>query len=61
MISDKGKKAVWSIKAEKGDFILKKLAIDEERLKFMVYAINYLRANGVHTPEIKKRLTEKIM
>ncbi|MFC0472251.1 hypothetical protein ACFFHM_17570 [Halalkalibacter kiskunsagensis] len=54
LISDKGKKAVWSIIAGQDDFILKKMAVDEERLKFMIHAINHLRANGIHTPEIKQ-------
>ncbi|MGO4886384.1 CotS family spore coat protein [Anaerobacillus sp. MEB173] len=52
LLSDKGKKAVWLIKTDSGEFILKKVPMQKERLNFMAHAIGFLRKNGVLTPEV---------
>ncbi|WP_455660347.1 CotS family spore coat protein, partial [Pradoshia sp.] len=46
------KKAVWAIETEQGDFIIKKVPLQKERIEFMVHAIDYLRSKGVHTPYV---------
>lgn len=56
ILSDKGKKAVWSVTASSGDYILKKILIHEGRLAFMVHAIQHLKTNGVLTPDVIKTI-----
>ncbi|WP_096200267.1 CotS family spore coat protein [Bacillus sp. FJAT-45350] len=52
LLSDKGKKAVWSIITSSGDYILKKVPIHEGRLAFMIRTIDHLNSNGVLTPGV---------
>ncbi|MFC4768599.1 CotS family spore coat protein [Effusibacillus consociatus] len=52
LLSYTGKKVIWAIQAKSGEFILKKMAISEERIRFMLHAIDYLTGNGVYTPGI---------
>lgn len=52
LLADKGKKAVWSIQTEQGEFILKKVPLDASRIAFMIHAVGYLKRNGVCTPAI---------
>jgi CotS family spore coat protein len=54
LLSYKGKKAVWSIRAQQDEYILKKVPFDQEHIRFMTHAIDYLKANGVHTPGVIK-------
>ncbi|WP_171687070.1 CotS family spore coat protein [Paenibacillus planticolens] len=54
LLSDKGKKAVWSIQTDKGELIMKKVPFDETHIDFMLHAIRYLRGNGVNTPDVLK-------
>lgn len=51
------KKAEWPIDTNIGEVLLKKVLIDESYIDFMIYAIDYLRDNGVFTPEV---LTTKL-
>ncbi|MEH7454625.1 CotS family spore coat protein [Gottfriedia acidiceleris] len=51
------KKAEWPIDTYIGEVLLKKVLIDERYIEFMIYAIDYLRDNGVYTPEV---LTTKL-
>ncbi|MFF2876558.1 CotS family spore coat protein [Gottfriedia sp. NPDC057991] len=51
------KKAEWPIDTNIGEVLLKKVLIDEKYIEFMIYAIDYLRDNGVFTPEV---LTTKL-
>ncbi|WP_176547339.1 CotS family spore coat protein [Bacillus sp. AFS053548] len=51
------KKADWPIDTTIGEVLLKKVLIDERYIEFMIYAIDYLRDNGVFTPEV---LTTKL-
>ncbi|MEH7612942.1 CotS family spore coat protein [Gottfriedia acidiceleris] len=51
------KKAEWPIDTTIGEVLLKKVLIDERYIEFMIYAIDYLRDNGVFTPEV---LTTKL-
>lgn len=51
------KKAEWPIDTNIGEVLLKKVLIDERYIEFMIYAIDYLRDNGVFTPEV---LTTKL-
>ncbi|UPM53326.1 CotS family spore coat protein [Gottfriedia acidiceleris] len=51
------KKAEWPIDTNIGEVLLKKVSIDERYIEFMIYAIDYLRDNGVFTPEV---LTTKL-
>ncbi len=57
LLSYKGKKAVWSIHTNIGEVILKKVPFTEQHILFMVHAIDYLRANGIHTPAVIKTHT----
>lgn len=57
LLSFKGPKAVWAIQTDVGEVILKKIPISEERLKFMVHAIDFLKGNGVLTPGVIKTNT----
>ncbi|CAK6474175.1 CotS family spore coat protein [Peribacillus castrilensis] len=52
LLSFKGKKAVWSIETDIGEVIMKKVPFDENHIKFMIHAIDYLRDNGIHTPGV---------
>lgn len=53
LLSYKGKKAVWSVRTGAGEeIILKKVPFDEKHIRFMVHAIDHLRANGVRTPAV---------
>lgn len=54
LLSYKGKKAVWSIQTNMGEVILKKVPFNEDHIVFMIHAIDYLRANGIHTPGVIK-------
>lgn len=54
LLSFKGKKAVWSIETNIGELILKKVPFHEDHITFMVHAIDYLRNNGVFTPDVIK-------
>nr|WP_263327394.1 CotS family spore coat protein [Neobacillus sp. Marseille-Q6967] len=54
LLSYKGKKAVWSIETDVGEVIMKKVPFDENHIKFMVHAIDYLRDNGIRTPGVFK-------
>lgn len=54
LLSFKGKKAVWSIDTDIGEVIMKKVPFDENHIRFMVYAIDYLRKNGINTPGVIK-------
>ncbi|ARK30621.1 CotS family spore coat protein [Halalkalibacter krulwichiae] len=54
LLSDKGKKAVWLILAGSKKFILKKVPIREGRLRFMTHAIQFMKNNGVRTPQVIK-------
>ncbi|MGG2026569.1 CotS family spore coat protein [Gottfriedia sp. S16(2024)] len=51
------KKAEWPIDTNIGEVLLKKVLIEERYFEFMIYAIDYLRDNGVFTPEV---LTTKL-
>jgi len=51
------KKAEWPIDTIIGEVLLKKVLIDERYIEFMIYAIEYLKDNGVFTPEV---LTTKL-
>ncbi|MGG0175976.1 CotS family spore coat protein [Gottfriedia acidiceleris] len=51
------KKAEWPMDTNIGEVLLKKVLIDERYIEFMIYAIDYLRDNGVFTPEV---LTTKL-
>lgn len=57
LLSYKGKKAVWSIQTPQGEVILKKVPFDENHIRFMVHAIDYLESNGVNTPGVIKTNT----
>ena len=46
------KKAVWAIETDKGKFIMKRVPLDKDRILFMVHAIDFLRSNGVNTPQV---------
>ncbi|MGG1658429.1 CotS family spore coat protein [Brevibacillus sp. NRS-1366] len=52
LLSDKGKKAVWSIQTDTGRVILKKIPIDKEYLAFMIHVIGSLKKKGVLTPGV---------
>lgn len=52
LLSYKGKKAVWSIRTDFGEVIMKKVPFQEDDIAFMVHAIDYLRAGGIHTPGV---------
>lgn len=54
LLSYKGKKAVWSIKTDIGEVIMKKVPFDEDHITFMTHAIDYLRNNGIYTPSVIK-------
>ncbi|PFH83109.1 hypothetical protein COI44_18505 [Bacillus sp. AFS088145] len=51
------KKAEWPFDTNIGEVLLKKVLIDERYIEFMIYAIDYLRDNGVFTSEV---LTTKL-
>lgn len=57
LLSYKGKKAVWSIQTPQGELILKKVPFDEDHIRFMTHAIDYLKSNGIHTPGVIKTKT----
>ncbi|MBB6632635.1 CotS family spore coat protein [Cohnella thailandensis] len=57
LLSFKGPKSVWAIQTDAGEAILKKIPISEERLKFMIHAIEYLKGNGVRTPGVFRTKT----
>lgn len=57
LLSYKGEKAVWAIQTNLGEVIMKKIPMSEERLKFMIHAIDFLKANGVYTPGVFKTNT----
>ncbi|MEX2414946.1 MAG: CotS family spore coat protein [Paenibacillaceae bacterium] len=52
LLSYKGKKAVWSIQTNIGEVIMKKVPFNENHIVFMIHAIDYLKANGIHTPGV---------
>ena len=54
LLTNKGKKAVWSIVTDIGELIMKKVPFDENHIEFMIHAINYLKDNGIHTPGVIK-------
>lgn len=54
LLSFKGKKAVWSIETDLGEVIMKKVPFNEDDIIFMIHAIDYLRNNGIHTPDVIK-------
>ena len=45
LLTNKGKKAVWSIETNIGEVIIKKVPFDENHIELMIHAINYLRDN----------------
>lgn len=51
------KKAEWPIDTNIGEVFLKKVLIDEKYIEFMIYGIDFLRDNGVFSPEV---LTTKL-
>ncbi|XRG79459.1 CotS family spore coat protein [Rossellomorea sp. GAMAL-10_SWC] len=51
------KKAEWPIDTNIGEVLLRIVLIDEKYIESMTYAIDYLRDNGVFTPEV---LTTKL-
>lgn len=59
LLSYKGKKAVWSIETDIGEVIMKKVPFDENHIKFMVHAINYLIKNGINTPKVINTITDE--
>lgn len=59
LLTNKGKKAVWSIETNIGEVIIKKVPFDENHIEFMIHAINYLRDNGIHTPGVIKNNSGK--
>lgn len=59
LLTNKGKKAVWSIETDIGEVIMKKVPFDENHIEFMIHAINYLRDNGIHTPGVIKNSSGK--
>ena len=54
------KKAVWEIRTNKGTYILKKVPLDKDRIQFMAHAIDYLRTNGVKTPQVIRTKTGEV-
>lgn len=46
------KKAEWPIDTNIGEVFLKKVIINEKYIEFMIYVVDYLRDNGVFTPEV---------
>ncbi|WP_042162411.1 CotS family spore coat protein [Paenibacillus gorillae] len=52
LISDKGKKATWSIVTSAGNKILKKAPVSKQRLLFLIQAIKHLQQNGAPIPEM---------
>jgi len=54
LLSDKGKKAVWSVETDAGGMILKKVPFDEAAIAFMIAAIDYMRGNGLGTPRVHR-------
>ena len=50
----KVKKGVWRIKTSKGNVILKKNSIANDRLNFIIAAIDYLSQRGINIPKIIK-------
>jgi CotS family spore coat protein len=54
LLSDKGKKAVWSVETDEGGAILKKVPFDAPSIEFMIAAIDYMRGNGLGTPRVRR-------
>ncbi|MFF2090007.1 CotS family spore coat protein [Paenibacillus sp. NPDC058174] len=52
LISDKGKKATWSLETSEGSKILKKAPVSKQRLLFLIQAIKHLQRNGAPIPEM---------
>jgi CotS family spore coat protein len=50
LISDKGKKATWTIVTSEGTKILKKSPATKKRLLFLIQAIKHLQKNGAPIP-----------
>lgn len=50
LISDKGKKATWSIATSSGNKILKKAPVSKQRLLFLIQAIRHLQNNDAPIP-----------
>ncbi|MBW7454240.1 CotS family spore coat protein [Paenibacillus sepulcri] len=50
LISDKGKKATWSVVTNAGTKILKKSPATQKRLLFLVQAIRHMQKNGAPIP-----------
>jgi spore coat-associated protein S len=50
--SDKEKKPVWQVRAGGQTLFLKRMAMTEDRLRFVVAAVAHLRRNGVLLPEL---------
>ncbi|ANY67146.1 hypothetical protein BBD42_12225 [Paenibacillus sp. BIHB 4019] len=52
LISDKGKKATWSLVTSAGTKILKKAPVSKQRLLFLLQAIRHLQKNGAPIPRM---------
>ncbi|KQO16642.1 phosphotransferase [Paenibacillus sp. Leaf72] len=52
LISDKGKKATWSLATSAGTKILKKAPVSKQRLLFLLQAIRHLQKNGAPIPRM---------
>ncbi|SFF32667.1 spore coat-associated protein S [Paenibacillus algorifonticola] len=52
LISDKGKKATWSLATSTGTKILKKTPVSKQRLLFLLQAIRHLQKNGAPIPRM---------
>ncbi|TLS53996.1 CotS family spore coat protein [Paenibacillus antri] len=52
LLSDKGKKAVWSVSTDRGERIVKKVPFGDRDIDFMAYAVDYMRKRGLRTPAV---------
>lgn len=59
LISDKGKKATWTIVTSAGTKILKKSPASKKRLLFLIQAIKHLQKNGAPIPAMVTTLAGK--
>lgn len=59
LISDKGKKATWTIVTSAGTKILKKSPAPKKRLLFLIQAIKHLQKNGTPIPAMVSTRTGK--
>lgn len=55
----KGKKAVWWVSTDEGLLVLKKLAMGEERFRFVLAALEHLRCGGVHLAPLVKTKNDR--